>query len=77
MSEFSSAGYEKVPNTHVDRQRVFEVAEMSDDELLDMIQTHIENSRSGASPRAEKASEEIVNYAMFERLWREGYFDGV
>lgn len=77
MSEFTGSGFEQErPNTHVDRQRVIEVAEMSDDQLTEMIEEHIINSRDEAtSPRARRVSEEILNYAMFERLWREGYFD--
>lgn len=77
MSEFTSQGGEReYPNIYVDRQRMHQVAELADDRLIEQIQQYIEfvNDEEVFEPHRERG-EDILAHLMFERLYREGYFN--
>lgn len=77
MSEFTSQGAEReYPQLHIDRQRMHEVAEFSDERLLENIQKYVEfiKDEDTFEPHREKA-EDILNHLIFERAYRAGLFD--
>ena len=71
---FSGEGFDDIPNTHVDLQRMRSVSEMSDEYIDRIIAQYNEYMMSpDIMPRAEENSERILAYAVFEKAYRGGY----
>lgn len=78
MSEQETAflgdGFEDIPNTHVDLQKMRRVSEMSDEQISRMIGQYNEYlMQPDIMPRAYENGERILAYAVFEKAYRGGY----